>query len=402
MNSYAVFHAPQKILYGRDSFLQTGKEAAATQAKKALIVTDEVMTRLGYVDQCEQLLLAEGISSIVYRGVATEPTDQYVAEALALLQQEACDLVISLGGGSCIDTAKAIVVLDANGGYIGDIREKPDCLAPRIPHIAIPTTAGTGSEATDVTVITNTADDVKMMLKNPVLMPTIAIVDPYLTRSAPPSVIAATGIDALSHAIEAFLSKKAHPLTNTLATSAIQHITSSLKRSYDDPYDLDAKERMCIGSLQAGMAFSNASVALVHGMSRPIGALFHVPHGISNAMLLPAVLEFSLRDCTKELAALLPLFQPETGRELMTVNEKAQATIQQIKELCQHLHIPNLRDWGIPEQAFRASLEKMAHDALASGSPGNNPRVPTKDELIALYVTCYDYTYDERPIGQNR
>ncbi|CAM3621113.1 hypothetical protein BRIN106911_22060 [Brevibacillus invocatus] len=155
--------------------------------------------------------------------------------------------------------------------------------APIIPHIAIPTTAGTGSEATDVTIITNTATDVKMMIKHPAFMPTIAIVDPYLTCSAPPPVIAATGVDALCHAVEAFLSRKAHPMTHTLARSAITHITSSLQRSYDDPHDLDAKEGMCIGSLQAGMAFSNASVTLVHGMSRPIGALFHVPHGISNA-----------------------------------------------------------------------------------------------------------------------
>ena len=401
MASHAVFLTPQKVRYGRDSFLQVGKEAAALKAKKALMITDEIMTRLGYVAHCEQLLAAEGVESVAYRGVATEPTDQYVAEALEMLQSEACDLVISLGGGSCIDTAKAIVVLETNGGYIGDLRGKSSCIPPRIPHFAIPTTAGTGSEATDVTVITNTSDDVKMMLKHPVFMPTIAIVDPILTRSAPPSVIAATGIDALSHAIEAFLSKKAHPMTNTLAKSAIEHITGSLQRSYEDPHDLEAKESMCIGSLQAGMAFSNASVALVHGMSRPIGALFHVPHGISNAMLLPAVLEFSLQACVHELAELLPLFLPHDGGELRTAEEKARAVIQRVKELCRDLNIPNLRGWGIPEERFRAVLEKMAHDALDSGSPANNSRVPTKQELIELYVTCYDYSYaDNQTIGE--
>lgn len=395
MEQYAVFLTPQKIMYGREAFQQIGKEiAAAAHAKKALIITDAIMTKLGYVEQCLKLLAAEGVEHAVYQGVASEPTDQYVAEALELLRSEACDAVISLGGGSCIDTAKAIVVLESNGGYIGDyMGGKKACKPPNIPHIAIPTTAGTGSEATDVTIITNTATDVKMMIKHPAFMPTIAIVDPCLTCSAPPPVIAATGVDALCHAIEAFLSKKAHPMTHTLARSAITHITSSLQRSYDDPHDLDAKEGMCIGSLQAGMAFSNASVTLVHGMSRPIGALFHVPHGISNAMLLPAVLEFSKNSCIDQLAELLPLFLPKMPTDQLSVEAKADRTIQQVKELCRYLQIPNLRDWGIPEGLFRASLDKMAHDALASGSPGNNPRVPTKEEIAELYLTCYDYAY---------
>jgi alcohol dehydrogenase class IV len=164
MEGFAVFHTPEKILYGRGSFQQAGKQAAA-RGKKVLIVTDEVMTKLGYVAELRQLLTAEGVESVVYRGVASEPTDQYIAEALEMLESEACDVVLSLGGGSCIDTAKAIVVLENNGGYIGDyIGGQKDCTPPRIHHIALPTTAGTGSEATDVTVITNTTTDVKMTL----------------------------------------------------------------------------------------------------------------------------------------------------------------------------------------------------------------------------------------------
>lgn len=392
MEGFAVFHTPEKILYGRGSFQQAGKQAAA-RGKKALIVTDEVMTKLGYVAELRQLLTAEGVESVVYRGVASEPTDQYIAEALEMLESEACDVVLSLGGGSCIDTAKAIVVLENNGGYIGDyIGGQKDCTPPRIHHIALPTTAGTGSEATDVTVITNTTTDVKMMIKHPVFMPAVAIVDPYLTQSAPPQIVAATGVDALCHAIEAFLSKKAHPMTDTLAKSAIGLIVRSLERAYHDPTDLDAKEAMCLGSLQAGMAFSNASVTLVHGMSRPIGALFHVPHGLSNAMLLPAVLEFSKHACAKQLAQIGELFFEKDHKAFDgDVSEKADAVIHRIMEICSSLNIPDLKSWGIPEKEFQAALEKMAGDALASGSPANNPRVPTKEEIISLYQICYQY-----------
>ncbi len=240
------------------------------------------------------------------------------------------------------------MVLESNGGYIGDyMGGKKTCKPANITHIAIPTTAGTGSEATDVTIITNTTTDVKMMIKHPAFMSTVAIVDPYLTCSAPLPVIAATGVDALCHAIEAFLSKKAHPMTHTLARSAITHIISSLQRSYDDPHDLDAKESMCIGSLQAGMAFSNASVTLVHGMSRPVGALFHVPHGIFNAMLLPAVLDFSKEDCVEQLAELLPLFMPDRKTDSLSVEARADMMIQQVKELCRYLQIPTLRGWWL-------------------------------------------------------
>lgn len=393
MNTFARFHSPPGVLYGRGCFLQAGKEAAA-KGKNALIVTDPIMARLGYVEQCRQLLAEEGVDSVVYQGVISEPTDEYVAESLEVLRKEACDIVISLGGGSCIDTAKAIVVLESNGGYIGDyMGGKKACVQPRIPHIAIPTTAGTGSEATDVTVITNSQSHVKMMIKHPAFMPALAIVDPLLTMSAPPQVVAATGIDALCHALEAFLSRKAHPMTNMLARSAISHITQSLRRSYDDPQDLDARERMSIGSLQAGMAFSNASVTLVHGMSRPIGAIFHVPHGISNAMLLPAVLEFSSSACQEQLAELTPLFLQEQDVEPVMVTERADYVIRKVKELCLHLQIPNLRSWGIPEREFQASLEKMARDAWDSGSPANNPRVPTIEEILQLYRVCYDYSF---------
>ncbi|WP_019155965.1 iron-containing alcohol dehydrogenase [Robertmurraya massiliosenegalensis] len=397
MEKSAIFRAPEAVFYGRDSMKKVGAEAAL-RGKKALIISDQIMNQLGYVSECISNLQSQGVQSEVYLGVASEPTDQYVEEGLVIFQTESCDLIISLGGGSCIDTAKAIAVLATNGGYIGDyMGGKKIAQHQAIPHIAIPTTAGTGSEATDVTVITNTSSSVKMMIKQPVFMPRVAIVDPLLTISSPKSVTSATGIDALSHAVEAYLSKKAHPMTDTMALSAMKLIVKNILTAYNDGEHVDAREAMSLGSLQAGMAFTNASVCLVHGMSRPIGALFHVPHGISNAMLLPAVLEFSQNECVERLADIGRIFVG--NNENLSNQEAANVAVKSIKDLCLKLNIPNLKGWGMDEGAFRTAVDKMAYDALDSGSPSNNPRVPSQRELVELYYRCYDYQFSS-PIKQ--
>ncbi|MBM7662343.1 alcohol dehydrogenase [Bacillus mesophilus] len=396
MEGYAVFRTPQAIFYGRQSFENVGKEAAL-RGKKALLVSDPIMDGLGYVSTCIHHLDQAGLQCVVYVGVTSEPTDQYVTESLKLMLEEECDLVISLGGGSCIDTAKAIAVLATNGGSIGEYQGGRKLATHKpIPHIAIPTTAGTGSEATDVTVITNTQNNVKMMIKQPAFMPDVAIVDPLLTLSSPKPVTAATGVDALSHAVEAYLSRRSHPMTDTIALSAMKLLTENILNAYNNGEDLDAREAMSLGSLQAGMAFTNASVCLVHGMSRPIGALFHVPHGFSNAMLLPAVLEYSKEACIDRLADLGRIFAPE--KKDLCNEEAANLAVESVKELCQKLGIPNLKEWGIDEQAFKLAISKMAEDALASGSPANNPRVPTREELEELYLVCYDYQFASKKI----
>ncbi|KAB2333348.1 iron-containing alcohol dehydrogenase [Cytobacillus depressus] len=389
MENYASFRSPQTIIYGCQSFEKVGQEAAL-RGNRALIISDRIMEQLGYVNQCIQNLQEHGVEYRIYLGVETEPTDLYVAEAQELFKQEQCDLVISLGGGSCIDTAKAVAVLATNGGYIGEyMRGKKIAENDSIPHISIPTTAGTGSEATDATVITNSSNDVKMMIKQPAFMPQVAIVDPHLTLSSPPHVTAATGVDALSHAIEAYLSKRAHPMTDTMALSAMKLIVENIKTAYQDGENIQAREAMSLGSLQAGMAFSNSSVCLVHGMSRPIGAVFHVPHGYSNAMLLPAVLEFSKEKCIDRLADLGRIFKAEAGSN----EEAADVAVESVKELCAALNIPNLKGWGIDEQGFNLAVTKMARDAIDSGSPANNPKVPTITELEELYHTCYHYQF---------
>jgi alcohol dehydrogenase class IV len=391
LTNYEVFRTPQVIVYARDAFGRVGIETAL-RGKKALIVSDTIMQGLGNIEKCIGLLAQENVESEVYTGVASEPTDEYVAEALVRFNETACDVIISLGGGSCIDTAKAVAVLASNGGYIGDyMGAKKLAAVPPVPHIAIPTTAGTGSEVTDVTIITSVADDVKMMIKQPAFMPAVAIVDPLLTMSSPKKVTAATGVDALSHAVEAYLSKKAHPMTDVLALAAIRLIVPNLRKAYNSPEDVEAREAMSTGSMYAGMAFSNASVCLVHGMSRPIGALFHVPHGVSNAMLLPAVLEFSKEACGERLAEIGRLFAGEG--ESFSDEAAAEFAVEQVKKLCLDLEIPNIQDWGIDADEFENAIPKMAVDALASGSPNNNPRVPDQQEIEGLYRICYGYRF---------
>ncbi len=384
---------PECVYYGEGSLEKLSLELERL-GRKALIVSDKPMHELGYIARLENILAKGNIGSTVYLGVSSETKDIHVNEALALFQQEECDFIIALGGGSCIDAAKACAVLTRNDvdliDYVGGkkiIEHEP------APVVAVPTTAGTGSEVTDAMVVTHTKLNIKMMIKQPLLLPKIAIVDPLLTLSAPKSLTVATGIDALSHGIEAFLSQRAHPFTNDLALSAIKALTANIYRVYRNGADVEARAKMSYASMQAGIAFSNASVTLVHGMSRPIGALFDVPHGISNAMLLVPVLEYTLNDCIDKLAKIGRSIDESLVHEGDMV--AAQAAISSLRRLCQDLEIPSLQEWGIDESAFNRSLDKMATDALASGSPANHPRLLTKEEMIQLYQRCYAYNYEE-------
>jgi len=393
LQEVSEFRMPKSVLYGRNSLEKLGEQSKKL-GKKAFIVTDTIMEKLGYVEKCIQQLNKKGITVSTYNKVDAEPTNVHVLEALFLCKEEKCDFIIGIGGGSCIDAAKAVAVLYTNGGEVEDYVQKDIEIENNpLPLIAIPTTSGTGSEVTSVAVITNKKTDVKMMMKHPSFIPKVAIIDPVLTSSLPPQITAATGIDALCHAIEAYISKFSQPLTDVLALSAIESIMKYLRIAYEDGRNMEAREAMMIASLQAGIAFSNASVTLVHGMSRPVGALFHVPHGISNAILLPTVLEFTKTSAVKRLAKI--------GRNLNkdlysnSDEEVADYTLGEIKKLCFDLRIPNLKEYGIDEIEFENAISKMASDAIESGSPANNPRVPSYDEIKELYRECFNYKYKE-------
>ncbi len=346
----------------------------------------------------------------IFDQVTTEPTTDMVRDALEQFRASDADVLVGIGGGSALDAAKAVAVMADLPGTIADYEGLDRLGQRRRGLVAVPTTAGTGSEVTRVTVITDSARRVKMMLADDALMPDVAVVDPELTHECPPHVTASAGLDALTHAVEAFLSRRATPLTDDLAWAAARNITAGLSRAWRDGRDGAARALVMTGQLQAGMAFSNASVALVHGMSRPLGALFGVPHGIANAMLLPTVLRFTLPAAVTKLAALAgPLGADggaaspsegahgdeavagwRTGTPDAAELARAVTVVDRITELVRQLDVPSLADYGLPAATFEASLARMAGDALASGSPANNPRVPSAPEIVALYRIAWD------------
>ncbi|MGB9754949.1 MAG: alcohol dehydrogenase [Roseiflexus castenholzii] len=382
------FLMPAQVLIGSGAAEQVGAQCQKRGWKKALIVSDKIMLSLGLVGKVEQYLADSGIASTVYAGVNTEPVVEYVQEGLQVYKEGNCDFVVAVGGGSPIDTAKAIAVLVTNPGSIEQYKGIGKIGAPGVPVVAIPTTAGTGSEATVYTVITDQKTDVKMLIGSPYLMPTVAIVDPMLTVSSPQSVTAATGVDALVHAIESYVSVKRQPMTDIFCLSAIRLIAQSIRQAWANGNNIEAREQMMLGAFQAGVAFSNSSVALVHGMSRPIGAHFHIAHGVSNAALLAVVTEFSLIGDPLRYAQIAEAMgEPVQGLSMM---EAADRVVHAIRRLVSDIKIPSLRQLGVERERLIELAPSMADAAIDSGSPANNPRKPTRQEIIDLYIKAYD------------
>ena len=282
-----------------------------------------------------------------------------------------------------IDTAKAVAVMAANDGSLVDYKGANKIKTPKLPLVAVNTTAGTGSEVTKFAIITDPLTNVKMLIADHHLILDVAIDDPLLTVTCSPFVTASTGIDALTHAIEAYVSTRATALSDALALSAIRKIERSLRAAYRNGEDLAARTAMHVASLEAGMSFSNSSVALVHGMARPIGAYFHKAHGISNAVLLPHVMEWSIPGAPDRFADVARALGVDTGE--MSDMQAADRAVAFVRALCQDLHIPGLAGLGIDPNKLMAVALTLAKDALDSGSPGNNPRIPTVEEIVELY-----------------
>jgi alcohol dehydrogenase class IV len=382
------FITPAHVLLGSGSCDQVGALCERRGWKKALIVSDKIMAGLGLVAKVEGLLAEHGITSAVYAGVNSEPVVEYVQEGLGAYREAGCDFVVAVGGGSPIDAAKAIAALATNPGSIEQYKGLGKIAQPGAPLVAVPTTAGTGSEATLFTVITDQKTDVKMLIGSPYLMPTVAVVDPLLTVSSPQGVTAATGVDALVHAIEAYVSVKRQPMTDIFCLSAIELIAQNIRQAWANGNNIEAREKMMLGAFQAGVAFSNSSVALVHGMSRPIGAYFHIAHGVSNAALLAAVTEFSLiGDPLRYAQVAQAMGEPIAGLSPMEAADRAVAAI---RRLVSDIRIPSLKELGVDRSRLMELAPTMADAAIDSGSPGNNPRKPTKQEIIELYARAYD------------
>ncbi len=378
------FNIPSTVITGAGASLELGGLVQRFGARRVLLVTDAFLEASGlavrFVDQLERL----GIAVQVFAGVQPDPTVLNVQAGLDVLRQSEAEVIVALGGGSPIDAAKAISVLATNPEPLSQYAGSHKIARAGVPLIAIPTTAGTGSEVTKVAVITDTDRDVKMMLLDAHLAPTAALVDYELSMSMPPALTAHVGVDTLTHGIEAYVSRKASALTDPLALACIRLVATNLETAWRDPHHRVARENMALAACQGGMAFANSSVGLVHGMSRPLGAVFHLAHGLSNAVLLPTVTRYSLSGAPGRYATIARVMgyaSPDAVDELA-----GEALARELENLNTRLGVPRLREiGGIDQRRYEAMLGKMAEDALASGSPQNNPVVPTSSDIVELY-----------------
>lgn len=382
----AQFKTPEYSFIGYGA-LSEAKKKIKECGKKALIVTGKHVVKSDMMKELTGLLDEIDIDHVIFDEITGEPTNAMIDLGVKVYKENYCDFCIGIGGGSPLDSAKAIAAMITNEGKIADYNGK--IIEKEIPPvIAIPTTAGTGSECTQFTVITDVEKDIKMLLKGDHLVPQIAVLDPKYMYSMPKGITASTGMDALTHAIEAYTSKKALPVTDTLAVSAVKRIMKYLPIAYEDGSNEKARYEMAVAAYEAGICINNSTVTLVHGMSRPIGALFHVAHGISNAMLLKTCLSFALDGAYEKFGNL--------GREIGVATDEDNDMTASIKfldavqEICEKLDIPTLEEYGIPKEEFFGRMEKMAHDAVASGSPGNTMKEVTEADCISIYKKLWE------------
>lgn len=379
---------PRILRIGGGAAQQLAEVLGALGVARPLVVTDSFLAGQGMVERLLDGLHAAGITARVFTETVPDPTVASIEAGLAFLHDGDHDCVVGFGGGSPLDSAKAIAMLAVHGGAMADYKVPHVQDVPGLPVIAIPTTAGTGSEATRFTIVTDGETDEKMLCAGLAYLPVAALVDYELTLGKPRRLTADTGIDSLTHAIEAYVSRKANPFSDGMALSAMRLIAPNIRRVCTDPGDRPAREAMMLGAMQGGIAFSNSSVALVHGMSRPIGAHFHVPHGLSNAMLLPAVTAWSApaamtryADCARAMGVA------EEGEGEQSAVARL---LEELSALNRDLDVPSPAAWGIDAARWNDLVPLMCSQALASGSPANNPRVPGEAEMAALYARAWD------------
>jgi alcohol dehydrogenase class IV len=381
--------APRKILIGGGTLAKLPALLAEFGLSRPLVVTDPWMVSSGLIDRVLAPLASAGFTAHVFSDTVADPTDTVVKAGVAMLKGGHFDCLVGFGGGSPMDTAKAMAILAAArpGQVMRDFKVPASADRAALPVICIPTTAGTGSEATRFTIVTDTAHDEKMLIAGLGALPLAALVDYELTFSVPQRITADTGIDSLTHALEAFVSNKANSVSDLYALAAMRLISTHLRTAHAEPRNTVARAAMMEGATLAGLAFSNSSVALVHGMSRPLGAHFHVPHGLSNAMLLPAVTRFGLEAGLPryaEAARVMGIAPPGTPDAAA-----GNLLVQELEALNKDLYVPGPQKYGIEADKFEGLLDLMAQQALASGSPGNNPRVPDAAQIVGLYRAVY-------------
>ncbi len=378
---------PRMLRIGAGAAQEIAQALAQLGVNRPLIVTDAFMVEHGPVPRLRELLAEAGIRAGVFHDTVPDPTSESIDRGVAALKAGDYDGVVGVGGGSPQDSAKAIALLGVHGGKMRDYKVPRMNDEPGLPVVAIPTTAGTGSEVTRFTIITDSDSNEKMLCAGAAFCPIAALVDYELTLTMPHRLTADTGLDTLTHCIESYVSKKRNPFSDSMALAGMARVARHIRRACDEPGDREAREAMMFAATQGGLAFSNASVCLVHGMSRPVGAFFHVPHGLSNAMLLPRLTEFSApaaaeryADCARAMGCA------DIGDATETAVAKL---VEELRAPNRDLEVPTPKAYGIAEDDWFARLETMSQQAEASGSPGNNPRVPSIEEMTALYREVY-------------
>ena len=382
------FSIPQNIIFGAKSLLKLPEAAAKLGKKKALIISGPHLEKIGLVAKCSAALKASGIESASFCKTEANPSVETVEKAAAVFLESGADFIVAFGGGSPLDVAKAVAVLASFGGKITDYEGAGKVPGPVVPMIAIPTTAGTGSEVTAFSVITDHSRNYKLTVASSHILPDAAILDPELIYTVPEGTAAACGVDAMIHALESYLSKAASPFSEMLSLRALELIGASILEYAADRKNAKAAENMMAGSLFAGIAFSHARLGNVHAMSHPISAFFNVPHGVANAILLPQVVEFN------EKAAENPEIKNKYYQIYRCVCKNPVAKEEflpsmlkkELKILNENLKIPaTLKEAGIDEKTFAKVLDQVADDAMKSGNISVNPRKTEKPDILGIY-----------------
>lgn len=378
------YYMPTVNLMGAGAVQQAGKQAKILGGKVAFLVTDDFLNKSGMAKQIADIVEAEGVKVVIYPGAEPNPTDKNVHDGVALFEKEGCNMIISLGGGSSHDCAKGIGLVAGNGGKIHDFEGVDKSEKPMVPMIAINTTAGTASEMTRFCIITDTSRHIKMAIVDWHTTPNVSINDPLLMMGMPASLTAATGMDALTHAVEAYVSTAATPVTDSAALMAIKLISKYLRRAVANGSDFEARDQMAYAQFMAGMAFNNASLGYVHAMAHQLGGFYNLPHGVCNAVLLPHVSRFNLIGNVERFVDIAEAMG-ENVRGL-SARDAAEKALSAISTLSKDVNIPSgLTELGVKEE----DLKLMAENAMKDACSLTNPRLAKLDDVIQIYKNAF-------------
>lgn len=387
--AYAFF-MPSVSLIGPGALQQAGERIQKLGFKKALIITDEGLSKCGAVAAITDLLSSIGVEHALFDKAVPNPTDKGVEAGLAMLQREGCDFIVSFGGGSSHDNAKAVGIVATNGGRIHDYEGIDVGPKPMMPLVSVNTTAGTASEMTRFCIITDSARHVKMAIVDSKCTPMIAVDDPLLMVNMPKSLTAATGMDAMTHAVEAYVSTISNPITDASALHAIKLISTYLRAAVGDGKNMQARDMMSYAQFLAGMAFNSASLGYVHAMAHQLGGFYDLPHGVCNAVLLPVVQEFN----AKQVPELFIDMAAAMGHPTTDKDAAVAAVLRSIRQLSADVGIPkNLKELGVKPEDF----DVLAANALKDACGFTNPRPATHDEIVGLFRQAYEQGEEAAP-----